>query len=1329
MFVNTLVLRGDFSNDVSFVECLQQTRTTALAAYANQDVPFEQILDSLDIPRNWSHSPLFQVMFVWQAAKPEALDTVENLTWSPLLFDNNTTKVDLTLSMTETGDYPNGKISGKFEYRQDLFKPKTIAAIADAFTTLIDSVIQSPEQSVSNLPIVSDRQKQQIQQWNNTSRKYYKNEYPKSKCSSHLCLHHLFEQQVKKTPEATALTTPVQTLTYQALNTQAIQLAKQLEALGVVCESRVGICLSRSVNLIVAILAVLKAGGAYVPLDPNYPDSRLSYILEDAQVSVLITQKDSKSLSVPTSQANGPQNSFHTIFLGEHLEENVLNEKTTDAPQPLSSDLDQNFQADDPNPSHLAYIIYTSGSTGLPKGVAIEHHSPVALIQWANEVYSSKQLSGVLAATSICFDLSVFEIFAPLSSGGSVILAEDVLQLPTLPAAEQVSLINTVPTAIAELIRLGSIPSSVSTINLAGEPISPTLVNQLYAIESVQQVFNLYGPSEDTTYSSYTLLSPNDAVVPIGRPIANTQAHILDANQNLVPIGMPGELYLAGEGVARGYWNRPELTDERFSEKAGIRQYKTGDLARYRPDGQIEFLGRMDNQVKVRGFRIELGEIEAALLKHAQVHQAVVKSWRDDQENYRLIAYVVFSDDLKDAEAENNVIGIALAAASGRFVELRSHLQTILPSYMFPAIIVPLAILPLLPNGKINRKALPDPVFETQDSKSSAQSRDVAINSTEKTLVTIWQMLLGQTVNIHDNFFELGGDSILAIQAIAQAQQFGLHFSPRDLFQYPTISQLAAIAQSQSQSHNAAEQASIVGPVELMPIQRWFFNQPLSAPHHWNQSVLLTVKQSLRPDWLAQALTELINHHDVLRATFYQKSEKKEPKKKKAETKASQHWTQIYQELTASAPLEVVQSDTEYTDKEISQIIETEANAAHTDFNLQSGPLLKVIYFDLKTGKSPERRLLIVCHHLVIDGISWRILLNDLQLLYQQLNSQQINGADESKDVDSHTALALPPKTSSVSRWADYLSSTVAANRFAAERKYWEQIAVADALALHPDFTRDFTNAARLVDGNLMSTADTLTVELSELETAKLLKEVSNAYSVSVEDILLTALALTFTDDNHLPLKIWLEGHGRPDDQDFSRTVGWFTTLYPVLLQLPNGIEATLDNALSNASEELGAAMKAVKETLRAVPNQGIGYGVLRYMQSEQSLESSPPIRFNYLGQTDQLFSQNQWFAPATESTGAARSPDDPRDVLIEINAVVSRQQLKVHWTYSQALHKRETVSTWATTYLNCVSRLIDYCLLTETDDQGYSPTDFPQMGLEQGELDDLLASLGGDAL
>ena len=1229
MFVNTLVLRSDFSRTVSFTELLKQVRGTALDAYANQDVPFEQVIDTLNIPRNWSHSPLFQVMFVWQATTPEQLATHDTeLTWSPITLSSNTTKVDLTLIMTEK----DGSLSGKFEYRQDLFKPGTIQAMAEAFCTLLDAIIQTPEKTVSGLPLLHPRQQEQLIRWNSTQRSY----------PNDPCLHHLFEQQMQRTPGATALMAIDQNLTYQELNSRADQLAQYLQSLGIESEARVGVCLDRSASLVIALLAILKAGGAYVPLDPAYPAERLAYISADARLSVILTQEKYQKLT------EASEHSLKTVLLDSFFENNFQStERIVTAVQP----------------DNLAYIIYTSGSTGKPKGVAIEHRSPVTLVNWAQEIFSAGQLSGVLAATSVCFDLSVFEIFVPLSSGGTVILADNVLQVSDLPAANEITLINTVPTAIAELLRVNGIPQSVSTINLAGEPIPPVLVQQLYALNSVHQVFNLYGPSEDTTYSTYTLLSPGGAIVPIGRPIANTQVHVLDEHHQPVPVGMAGELYLAGGGVARGYWNRPELTKERFIAnvvKVGNAHprrslassifYRTGDRVRHRNDGQLEFLGRIDSQVKVRGFRIELGEVEAVLLQHPNVTQAAASTWVDSQENRRLVAYVVLENMPEDTEW-----GTALGSDVGE--GLRSHLHTSLPDYMVPAFFIPLASLPLLPNGKLNRKVLPAPILP------QTQANAIAQTNTEQQLVAIWQKLLQRSVDLHDNFFELGGDSILAIQAIARAQQVGLYFSPRDLFQYSTIAQLATVSQHQASSQ--VPQIPVVGEVLLSPIQHWFFEQSLAHPHHWNQSVLLSVQQELQPQVLTRALQQLMQHHDSLRATFH---------------KTTSGWEQQYGPLSDTVPIAIIRKAVENVAKEIT----TTANAVQASFDLVTGPLWRVVYFELTTPTGIERRLLIVCHHLLVDGISWRILLEDLQLLYTQLRQT--------------STAQLPLKTHSCQSWIEQIEATDRSS----ELPYWQTITQASLAPLPQDFS----------DGsNTMALAETVSVHLPQTDTQRLLQDVSTAYSVHINDLLLTALGLTFKPWTGGTLRIAMEGHGRPDDMNLTRTVGWLTTLYPVLLQLPDG-------------DDLGTAIKTIKETLRAVPAQGVGYGILRYLQSQESnLNTDTPIRFNYLGQTDQLFAGNSLLAPASEPTGASRDPHDSRDVLIEINAVVSRDQLHLHWTYSRGIHYQETIEALATDYLTQLNVLIDYCLASETD-HGYSPADFPQMELGQGELDDLLDSL-----
>ncbi|GFE67460.1 non-ribosomal peptide synthetase [Chroococcus sp. FPU101] len=746
-FVNTLALRTDLSGNPTVETLLLRIKETCLNAYAHQDIPFEQLVDELQLPRDLSYTPLFQVMFVLQNTPRQTLN-LSGLTWSPIETQSKTAKFDLTLYITET---EQGFI-GTFEYNTDLFKKSTIQRMIGHFQTIIAAILTNSKvqtRYISSLPLLTQTEKQQIlEEWNNT-----KTEYPKT-CG----LHQLFEEQVKRTPNTIALILENQQLTYQELNQQANQVAHYLQNLGVKPEDRIGICIDRTFHLIIGLLGILKTGAAYVPLDPNYPSERLAFTIQDAGCSVILTQQKFSEILPRTRR---------TIIC-------LDNYQFVEVEKPNSSQ-DQNNFINTINANNLAYIIYTSGSTGKPKGVAITHHSVVSFINWAKNIFTSEQLKGVLASTSICFDLSVFEIFVPLSCGGTVILAENALQLPNI--STNITLINTVPSAATELLRINGIPESVVTINLAGEALSNQLVQQLYQKQHIQQVYNLYGPSEDTTYSTYTLTSKDDTHSPtIGRPITNTQTYILDRYLNPVPIGVPGELYLGGEGLARGYLNQPHLTAEKFIPNPyqhSHRLYKTGDLAKYQPNGKIEYLGRLDNQVKIRGFRIELGEIEAILNHHPEISQTVVNPWQDDAGNQRLVAYLV---------------------ASGVPQDLRNFLSSKLPEYMIPSIFVPLETLPLTPNGKIDRKSLPRPQLAAHAQKNKFVKPQT---EKEKQLAQIWGQLLAiEQIGIYDNFFELGGDSILAIQAIAKANLYGLQLTPKLLFKHQTIAELASVIET-----------------------------------------------------------------------------------------------------------------------------------------------------------------------------------------------------------------------------------------------------------------------------------------------------------------------------------------------------------------------------------------------------------------------------------------------------------------------------------------------------------------------------------------------------
>ncbi len=610
------------------------------------------------------------------------------------------------------------------------------------FTTFLKGIATEPDRSLSHVPLLSTAERNLLLVDLNNER---------LSVPEDMCIHHLFEAQVERTPDKVALIAGDQRITYRELERRSERVASRLRNLGVGPDVLVAICVARSVEMIAGILGILKAGGAYVPLDPAYPRARLDQILNDSGAAVLVTE----SSAADKLDTHG----VSIVYLDADTEPTEKSSEGSKA-----------------KPNNLAYVIYTSGSTGIPKGVAIEHRSTVTFLTWATSVFSVEKLKGTVASTSICFDLSVFEIFAPLSCGGTVILIENILQLPFAPAAREATLINTVPSAITELLRMKGVPESVGTVNLAGEPLKTSLVNQIYRTTNVHEVFDLYGPTEDTTYSTYTLRKDGKAT--IGRPISNTQAYVLDRNLQLVPPGVPGELYLGGDGLAREYLNRPDLTASRFIEnpfdpKPSQRIYQTGDLVRYLPSFEIEYLGRVDNQVKIRGFRIELGEIEAVISAHPCVEGAVVIAREDQSSEKRLVAYIV--------NAGGERIGTS---------ELREHVKRSLPDFMVPAIFVELDEFPLTPNGKIDRKGLPAPSHTlVEANRSYVGSR----NEVESELVDIWERLLNVSpIGVRDDFFELGGDSLISVSLFVEIENhFGIELPLSALVGSPTIEKLA----------------------------------------------------------------------------------------------------------------------------------------------------------------------------------------------------------------------------------------------------------------------------------------------------------------------------------------------------------------------------------------------------------------------------------------------------------------------------------------------------------------------------------------------------------
>jgi len=740
-FVNTLVMRTDFSGNPSFRQLLARIRELALHAYANQDMPFDRLVMELDPDRQVNKTPLFQALFALQNL-PDSLWDLPGLEaqWTEGVPGRE--QFDLIL---ELKPYSSG-LQGTIGYRTDMFDSETVERMASHFVTLIESVCAAPQALIGQLELLPQRERRQVlEDWNRTQANY-----PGGS------LHGLFEQQVERTPDRIAILDAGGELTYSQLDLRANRLAHYLRARGLGPQARVGVCLERSADIAVALLGILKAGAAYVPLDPAYPADRLRFMLEDSRAGLVLTHA-AVAGALPRTGA---------LVVLMDAQREAIDACPAVRPQTVVESGD------------AAYIIYTSGSTGMPKGTVIEHASAVTLIHWARELHSDEELAGMLAATSICFDLSVYEIFLPLCWGGTAIMAKNALHLETLEHAGRVRIINTVPSAIAELVRLGAVPQGVLTVNLAGEVLKRSLVEQIYQNTNVQRVINLYGPTEDTTYSTYAALKRGDPdEVTIGKPIANTRAYVLDERLQPTPIGIPGELCLAGGGLARCYLNRPDLTAERFipdpfSER-GERMYRTGDRACWLANGELRFHGRRDQQVKLRGYRIELGEIETALREQECVGQAVVIAREDEPGQKRLAGYVT-------TRAGKTYPGSDA---------LRDSLLRRLPEYMVPPVIVELDAMPLTPNGKVDRKRLPAP----DAGRPSGSEYFAPTTATQEVLAGIWTDILGlERVGVRDNFFRAGGHSLLATQVISRVRELLRIDAPvREMFEAPTIDEFS----------------------------------------------------------------------------------------------------------------------------------------------------------------------------------------------------------------------------------------------------------------------------------------------------------------------------------------------------------------------------------------------------------------------------------------------------------------------------------------------------------------------------------------------------------
>ncbi|SFX03153.1 non-ribosomal peptide synthase domain TIGR01720/amino acid adenylation domain-containing protein [Pseudomonas sp. NFACC49-2] len=1228
-FLNTQVLRCQLDGQMSVGELFEQVRHTVIEGQSHQDLPFDHLVEALQPPRSAAYNPLFQVMCNVQRWEFQQSRTLAGMTVQYLVNDARATKFDLNLEVTDL----DHRLGCCLTYSTDLFDEPRIARMAGHWRNLLEALLSDPGRRLSELPLLDAGERQQLLDNLGVEPGEHRLDH---------CLHPLFSEQAQARPDAPALTFAGQTLTYGELERRANRLAWMLRERGVGPQVRVGLALERSLEMVIGLLAILKAGGAYVPLDPEYPLDRLHYMIEDSGIAWLLSDR-----AMFESLGALPDG----VGRWSLEEDGPALVQYPDHPLP-SINL----------PQHQAYLIYTSGSTGKPKGVVVSHGEIAMHCQAVIQRFGMRPDDCELHFYSINFDAATERLLVPLLSGAHVVLRAqgqwDAEEICGLIRAHGVNVLGFTPSYGSQLAQWLATQGQILPVRMCitgGEALTGEHLQRIRAAFSPARFFNAYGPTE-TVVMPLACLAPEQleegvTSVPIGSVVGERVAYILDADLALVPQGATGELYVGGAGLAQGYHQRPGMTAERFVADPfcteGGRLYRTGDLVRQRADGLVEYLGRVDHQVKIRGFRIELGEIETRLLEHDAVREAVVLAL-DMPGGKQLAGYLVTDVATQDAERQ----GVLREA-------LKHHLKAQLPDYMVPTHLILLASMPLTANGKLDRRALPMPDLELNRQHYVAPS-----NALEQTLAAIWcEVLNVEQVGLNDNFFELGGDSILSIQVVSRARQQGIHFTPRDLFQHQTVQTLAAVATHSEQL--SAEQGLLSGESGLTPIQHWFFECPIPNRHHWNQALLLEPAMTLDPGHLEQALQAVLQQHDALRLGFAQ---------------TAGHWRAEHRPLSDVA---LVQSLSVDSVEHCQALFEQ----TQRSLDLSGGPLLRAVLARLPDG---GQRLLIVIHHLVVDAVSWRVLMDDLQTVYRQITAGQ--------------AIGLPAKTSPLRDWAARLQAYAGSESLREELADWQRRLSGPAVALpcaHPD-------------GALQERhGQTVSVRLDAGRTRQLLQQAPSAYRTQVNDLLLTALARVLCRwSGHESALVQLEGHGREmlfDDLDLTRTVGWFTSVYPV--------------RLSPSAEDIGASIKAIKEQLRAVPHKGLGYGVLRYLADDatrQAMADLPQasITFNYLGQLDQTLGHDALFRPLDAALGAIHDPDAPLPNELSVDSQVSGGELVLRWTYSGERHDRQTIVTLAAAYLDELQRLVEHCLTDEAG--GPTPSDFPLAKLSQEQLDHL---------
>jgi amino acid adenylation domain-containing protein/non-ribosomal peptide synthase protein (TIGR01720 family) len=1261
-FVNTWVLRVELSGNPTFAQLLQRVRERALAAYDNQDLPFERLVELLNPDRSTAYNPLFQVMLAWQEQVPAM--QFPGLDLQVTKLETGTAKFDLFFDLVPNG---TGGAGCRLEYRTDLFDRSTVEDLANRFVRVLRRLVADSERPIGGVDVLDAAERERLlTEFNDTAT-----------AVSELTVPELFEHQVARTPDAPAIVCDDRTLTYRELDDRANAVAWELVRRGAGPEDLVVLALPRTEDLAVGLLGILKSGAGYVPMDPQYLSGRAQSVLSEAAPRFVVTDT--------ATWQDLPDNDMSCV--------NVDLRAQWEAPEGV---LDNADRVSPLAPDNLAYVMYTSGSTGKPKGAAITHRSVVNGVQELVRVLDAPPGSRMLAGTSVNFDVSVSELLTTLSTGGTAELVSSALVLGERDGWDG-QVISAVPSVLGELVEHLEKTTDVRTVVFAGDVLPARLVRQVREALPGVQIVNSYGQSESFYATTFSLPASEEwtegEVAPIGTPLGNMRAYVLGPGLAPVPQGVIGELYVVGTCVGRGYHGRPGMTAERFVANpfgpAGERMYRTGDLARWNAHGQLECLGRRDGQVKVRGFRIESSEIEAVCELYPGIRESVVISREVPSGGRQLVAYVVHEGEGAVPDNGAGGVGDVDVQAGASAAELRRFVAARLPDYMVPSAFVTIGRMPLGPTGKLDRSALPEPEFVGEVYRKPR-------TATEAAIVAVYVDVLGvERVGIDDDFFAAGGDSLRSIQVVARARARGLKVTTREIFECRTAARLAEVASDcQDQAPALAEEAGGgVGTMPLQPVARQVFEHG-GGMNRFAMALALALPAGIDENGLAATLDAVLDRHDLLRARLVRGDDPCLDVRPSGAVRAA--------DLTRR-----VVCDGRWDEPSSLQSAKAELDEAAGRLDPEAGTMAQFVWFAADSGAG---RLLVVLHHLVVDGVSWRILMSDLAEAWQQVHAGKTP--------------ELPSVGTSARRWALALQDEALTPEREAELAYWQDLLESPD---SPVGSRAFDPAL-----DVMSTVDTVRVQLPAEVTEAVLTKLPAVFKSTGTDVLLTALALAVnrwrgTESSTL---VRLEGHGREENvvpgADLSRTVGWFTSMYPARIDVGG---ADLADVLAGGPAA-GTAIKQVKEQLRQIPDKGVGYALLRHLNpdtAEQLAEyRAPQIGFNYLGRISDTdvpeHLRAQGWGPASWSAELIPALDEDQPALsaLEVNSLATDSadgaRLQTAFMFPTGVLSREQVQELAELWVEVLHGLAAHA--THPRAGGLTPSDAPLVVVKQDEIE-----------